>query len=147
MPTPIAKESSGKGVLVKIIMKNERISKKHALFFFKLILPFCNSGKSDAEGDPRINYYSRAKMCPCKCARSIRSASLHVHSFSVESLLELVKFDGVLIRDRSLGFNNRDTYRFWKHRINFDDDVHSALNHSMWLQIKRVKRLNDNGKN
>ena len=45
-------------ILQKLGLTRERVRDVDALFFFQLLLPFCDPAKSGVDGDPRIPYYT-----------------------------------------------------------------------------------------
>ena len=121
----------------------ERVENKDELFF-QLILLMCNAYKSGICGDPRRNYYSNIEKDTCKNSDAIWAESSHDHSFNAVKIKELVKFDGVLVRNSVLDSINGALHRIWIKGSNFDKDTGEEMNHSRWLQIKCVLHLNDN---
>ena len=60
--------SVDKDMFVKRGLSPERITRKYALWFFYLILLFCNVQKSGVENDLRMSYYSNVESFACEHA-------------------------------------------------------------------------------
>ena len=63
------------------------------------------------EGDVRMNYYTNVKRFTYKYTSTIRATSSYIHYFNTVKIQELVRFDGILVRDGVLDSTNSMLYR------------------------------------
>jgi len=66
------------------------------------------------------------------------------HNFKIVKLQEMIHWDGILIWDAVKGGTNGRIHTRWVPGTLFDEPTSLAMNHSRFLQIKRVLKLNDN---
>ena len=88
-----------KDVLRKLGLTKHRMVVQDSLFFYHILLLICDVNNSGIVGDPRQNYFSDVETSPARYAFDIGLLGSYVHNFKVPTIYELVKFDGVVIRD------------------------------------------------
>ena len=66
------------------------------------------------------------------------------HKFKPVELRELVRFDGVVVKDGVRGGSVGAMYWWWADGSDYDEVIADSINHSRWLQIKRTVKLNNN---
>jgi hypothetical protein len=121
-----------------------RLLKGNAFFFNQLILPVCDTLKSGIEGDKCLPYYSKTECWSQKYGALIRLGGLHGHVFKPVTILDLLKFDMVVVKDGVLGRSDGAIYRRWQEGdCNYNKAVANSMMHTCWLQIKRVYKLNN----
>jgi hypothetical protein len=119
--------------------------KGDALFFHQLLLPMCDPQMSGIVGDARKAFYSKVETFSNLYALQIKLGGSYGHAFKNVLLDELVRFDGVVVRDGVKGRSNGAIYRRWMDGADFDPLVAASITHTRWLmQIKRVMKLNNN---
>ena len=113
-------------------------------FFNQLLLPFCDPSQSGIEDDPQESYYVQIQKFTNSYAADSNVCGLYGHMFGIVKLQELIHGDGILIQDAVKGGTNRRIHMRWVPGTLFDEPSLLAMNHSRFLQIKRVLKLNDN---
>jgi hypothetical protein len=131
-------------LLEKLGLTRERMVKGDALFFHQLLLPMCDPQMSGIVGDARKAFYSKVETFSNLYALQIKLGGSYGHAFKNVLLDELVRFDGVVVRDGVKGGSNGAIYRRWMDGADFDPLVAASITHTRWLQIKRVMQLNNN---
>ena len=67
------------------------------------------------------------------------------HIFKPVSIPELVHFDGVVVRDGVLGRSSGALYCRWIPNGSISCELTmNSINYTIWLEIKRVMKLNNN---
>ena len=69
---------------------------------------------------------------------------MYWHKFKPIELHELVNFDGVVVKDGVCGGSVGGMYRTWLVGSDYNEVIAESINHSRWLQIHRIIKLNDN---
>jgi hypothetical protein len=133
-----------KAVLERMGMTPERMQQHDALFFYQLLLPICDPKRSDIVDDPRKPFYCQVEQFSNLYGYSIGLGGSYGHKFRVIELHELVRFDGVVVKDGVRGGSDGALYRRWIDGSDYDHDVADSINHSRWLQIKRTYKLCNN---
>ena len=77
-------------------------------------------------------------------AYSISLGGSYGHKFKRVELHELVRFDGVVVKDGVCGGSVGAMYRRWVDGRDYYEVIEDSINHSQWLQIKRTVKLNMN---
>ena len=70
--------------------------------------------------------------------------SAYGHKFDNPTLEELVRFDGVVIRDGVKGGSQGAMHRRWMEGALYDEVIFKSLNYTRWLQMKRTYKLCNN---
>ena len=99
---PFPKERKGRldyELLKKLGLTKSRLMKNDALFFFQLLLPFCDTTKSGIDDDPRMSFYADVERFTQKYAATLGVGGSYGHQFNPVKIFELVRFDMCLIRD------------------------------------------------
>ena len=131
--------------LKKYGLDKNRIQNRDALFFYQLLLPLCDAEKSGIVDDKRKSYYSACETHSNIYASKIKAISSYGHSFSPVLLEDNVHFDGVIVRDGCVGGGDGDLYRRWDTcSSKYDEEIANSLTFTRFLQIKRVKKSNNN---
>ena len=142
--------STRKGQLDAELLKTmgltkERMTTGDALFFHQLLLPICDPKRSGIKEDNRKPFYSEVERLSNIYAFSIGLGGSYGHAFKTITLDELVRFDGVVVRDGVRGGSNGALYRRWMENCaDHDDEIDQSMRHGRWLQIKRVVKLCNN---
>lgn len=133
-------------LLKQLGLSKTRLLRHDPLFFYQLLLPICRIDKSDVQNDPRKPYYSSVMSWSQKYAFEMGLGGSYGHRFKEIMIPELVRFDGVLIRDGVLnGSTDGALYRRWDRRSSaFDTSIKDSLCHTRFLQLKRTLKLCDN---
>ena len=85
------------------------------------------------------------KLFPARYTFNTGLLGSYDHNFKVPTIAELVKFDGVVIRDGVRGGRNGLLYRIWQYNgSDFDDEISNSINLGHWLQIKLAINLCNN---
>ena len=84
-------------------LTKERMVNVDALFFYQRLLPICDPRKSDIVDDTRIPYYTECEKFNNLYKLQSGVGGSYGHSWKFALASELVKFDGILIRDGLLG--------------------------------------------
>ena len=85
------------------------------LFFYQILLPICDFNNSRIVDDPRKNYFSDVETFSVRYTFDIGLLGSYGHNSEVSTIGELVKFDGVVIRDGVRGESNVALYLRWKY--------------------------------
>ena len=131
-------------VLKKLGLTSARLQNRDALFFYQLLLPICDPKRSGIDGDPREGFYSEAERFSNVYAATLGLGGSYGHNFRSIMLPELVRFDGVVVRDGVRGGSGGAIYRRWQPCADEDEFVKSSMTFRRWLQIKRVFKLCNN---
>ena len=124
-------------------LAKERMIHGDTLFFYQLLLPFCNPKKSRIKDDPRTAFYSKVTNFSDLYTYSIGlSGGQYLHAFNSIKMPELVHFDGVLLRDGVLGGSNGSLYQRWMiGESMYDPLIHDLISYDSFLQLKRTYKL------
>jgi len=134
-------------LLRKLGLTKRVIQDKDALFFYQLLLPMCDPRRSGIEGDPRKAFYCDVEMFSNLYFMCMGYGGAYGHAFEPVMLPELVRFDGVVVRDGVRGGSDGAVYRRWDAQgVSHDAQVINSMTLARWLQIKRVYKLCDNGR-
>ena len=92
------------GLLSRLGLTSARMGKGgdkvvDALFFYQLLLPMGDPTRSGVLGDPRLPFYHDVEQFSNTYAFSIGLGGSYGHEFKIITLPELVRWDGVLVRD------------------------------------------------
>ena len=116
-----------------------------ALFFYQLILPICDPSQSGIPDDPRKGFYSNITHLSNLYKHQQKIGSTYGHFVAEASVLEFLRWDGILIRDGVRGGGDGSIYRRWmKGTSAFDEYCDNALGYERWVQLKRIMKLNNN---
>ena len=129
-------------ILKKLGLTKERVTKVDALFFFQLILPFCDPSKSGIEDDPRYPYYTEVEKFT-NTSKSFSGAGIsYGHEWNPATANELLCHDGILFLDGALGGSNGALYRRWDpSSIMFSKQIADAMTLTRYGELKRNKKL------
>lgn len=123
----------------------ERMRKPDALFFFQLILPICDPKNSGIPLDPRKGFYSDITHLSNLYKHQKKIGSTYGHHVPEASVLEFLRWDGVLVRDGVRGGGDGSIYRRWfKETSAYDEVVKETMGYERWVQLKRILKLNNN---
>ena len=130
-------------LLKKMGLTAERVTECDALFFHQLLLPICDPKKSGIEDDPRKGYYDAVETFSNTYAfGELKMGNSYGHIFKPVSIPELVRFDGVVVRDGVLGGSSGALYRRWIPNGSICCEMTmNSMNYTRWLEIKRVIKL------
>jgi len=133
-------------LLKRLGLTRTRLLRHDPLFFYQLILPICKTDRSGIKDDPRQSYYSNVMTWSHKYAVDLGLTGSYGHKFQELMIPEIVRFDGVLIRDGVLnGSTDGALYRRWDQRSSsYDKAIADSLTHTRFLQLKRTLKLRDN---
>lgn len=133
-------------VLKRLGLSRSRLLRHDPLFFYQLLLPVCKIEKSGIKDDPRQSYYSKVMTWSHKYALELGLTGSYGHKFREIMIPELLRFDGVLIRDGVLnGSTDGALYRRWDSTSSgFDNAIYNSITHTRFLQLKRTLKLCDN---
>jgi len=132
-------------IMKRLGCNEDRVKKADALFFFQLLLPFCDTSKSGVRDDPRMNYYTEVSKFTNVYAYLNGQGSDYGHVWKNTSAMELVRFDGVLFHDGSLGGSNGAIYRRWDPRNdNYSEKIRNAMTITRYGELKRNLKLCNN---
>ena len=133
-------------LLKKVGLTKERMTSGDALFFYQLLLPICNPKKSGIPSDPRVAFYSDVTNYSNLYACDIGLfGGQYAHAFKAIKVQELVRFDGVIVRDGALGGSNAALYQRWvTGESMYDPLIQDSLTYDRFLQLKRSYKLCNN---
>lgn len=135
-------------ILKKLGCNEERVKNVDALFFYQLLLPLCDTSKSGVEDDPRMNFYTEVTKFTNVYAYLSGTGSDYGHAFKNTSAMELLRFDGVLFHDGSLGGSNGALYRRWDHTNDtYSQRIAETMTMTRYSEIKRFLKLCNNDGN
>jgi len=133
-------------ILQKLGKSVERVRDVNALFFFQLLLPFCDPAKSGVNGDPRIPYYTDVEKYTNASAALSGQGSSYGHCWKPTSTGELFRFDAILLHDGVLGGSDGALYRRWdKNCITFSKEIAASMTLTRYAEIKMHVKLCVNG--
>ena len=133
-----------KETLLKLGLTKKRMMEEDYLFFYQLLLPFCNTSRSGIRNDPRMSFYSEVERWTNAYAADQGFGGSYGHQFKTVKIPELVVFDGVIVRDGVRGGSGGALHRRWMCGSDLDDDIFAAMTYRRYLQIKRMKKLCNN---
>ena len=87
------------------------------LLFYQIILPIRDVNDSRIDDDPRHNNFSDAENFSACYAFVIGLLGFYGHNFKVPKIDELVKFDGLVIRDGVRKRSYGALYHSWKYNV------------------------------
>jgi hypothetical protein len=141
---PTRKGMLNEALLKRMGLTEERMTTGDALFFHQLLLPICDPKRSGIQDDPRKPFYSEVERFSNIYAFGIGLGGSYGHTFKTITLDELVRYDGVVVRDGVRGGSNGALHRRWMECADHDDEIDQSMRHGRWLQIKRVVKLCNN---
>jgi hypothetical protein len=104
----------------------------------------CSTEKSGIPNDPRKSFYSKVEVYSQKYALDIGLGGSYGHVFKPLTLDELVRFDGVIVRDGVRGGSNGAVHRRWELGADHDKHISRSISYSRYLAVRQVIKLNDN---
>jgi hypothetical protein len=104
----------------------------------------CSTEKSGIPNDPRKSFYSKVEVYSQKYALDIGLGGSYGHVFKPLTLDELVRFDGVIVRDGVRGGSNGAVHRRWELGAEHDQHILRSISYLRYLAVKRVIKLNNN---
>ena len=116
-----------------------------SLLLYQFLLLMCDVNNSGIVDYPRENYFSEVKTFYARYAFDIGLLGSYIHNFKVPTIDELVKFDGIFIRDGLIGGSDGALYHICKNDgSDLNEEISNSINFGRWLQIKRVIKLCNN---
>jgi hypothetical protein len=97
-------------LLRKLGLTKKRVTEQDALFFYQLLLPLCDTRRSGITNDKRMSFYSEVESFSNAYALSIGLGGSYGHTFKLLKVIELIHFDGVIVRDGVRGGSNGALY-------------------------------------
>ena len=85
-------------VLKSLGLKKKTIEEKDCLFFYQLLLPFCDTRRSGLDNDPRMSYYSEVEAWTNAYALQIGLGGSYGHKFNNVLINELVNLQNIWLR-------------------------------------------------
>ena len=132
-------------ILEKLGLTEKRMKEVDPLFFFQLLLPFCDTSKSGIPNDPRKSYYTECSKFTNSYAYLQGQGSDYGHVWKNTSAAELLHFDGVLFHDGTLGGSNGALYRRWdKSNDCYSKNIAEAITVTRYAEVKRNLKLCNN---
>ena len=126
----------------------ERILNPDPLFFMQLVFPIGDPKKMkhlSGIADPRKPYYTEVQRLSTMYAAQQGLMGSYGHTFNIPTVPELLKFDAVLVKDGVVGKSDGAIHLRWDPKSScFNKEIHCALSHTRWLQLKRTYKLSDN---
>ena len=120
-------------VLKSLGLKKKTIEEKDCLFFYQLLLPFCDTQRSGLDNDPRMSYYSEVEAWTNAYALEIGLGGSYGHKFNNVLINELVNFDGILVKDGVKGGSDGAIYRRWQNSEDMDGTIIDAMTYRRFL--------------
>lgn len=134
-------------ILKRLGLTKERMKEVDPLFFFQLLLPLCDTSKSGIEGDPRQSYYTELSGFTNLYAYQGGQGSDYGHVWKNTTAAEILRFDGVLFHDGTLGGSNGALYRRWDEENDcYSKRIAEAMTLTRFAEIKRNLKLCNNEK-
>eukprot|EP00957_Ditylum_brightwellii_P181631 13835862-Ditylum_brightwellii.AAC.1 len=87
------------------------MKQKDALWFYQLLLPICDTLKSEIRNDPQKSYYSKVEKYAIIYAAQLGLGGAHSKKFEHIKIEELVQWDRIVLRDGVRGGSNGAIYR------------------------------------
>ena len=119
-----------------------------ALKFLQLIFPICDTSRNGITDDPRLPFYSSVShWSNLYAVGELKLGMGYGHDYKMITLDELVKWDGILMKDGVLGGSNGAMLRRWDTRVDnamFDAAISKAMTKTRYLEIKRCIKLCNN---
>ena len=115
-----------------------------AFFLNQLLLPFCDTSRSGVPDDPRASFYHKVESFSNLYAFTNGLGGLYGYNYKPLKLAEIMRFDGVVVRDGVKGGSNGAIHRRYLNGADYDIQIASSLTYRRFLQIKRVIKLCNN---
>ncbi len=129
-------------ILKKLGLSKERMQNTDALFFFQLLLPFCDPSKSGVEDDPRIAYYTEVEKFTNASKFLTGTGVSYGHEWSQTSAAELLCHDGILVQDGVLGGSDGALYQRWDTSSPmYSSLIANSMTLTRYGELKRNKKL------
>ena len=139
------KEMNGKldqGVLEALGLTKERMQPDLApIFFYQLVMPFCDPSKSGIPDDPRMAYYTDVERFTNIGKFDSGKGGTYGHEWKVAKASELVHFDGIMIRDGVLGGSGGAIHQRYLDGACKHDPISECMTFSRLCQLKRVMKM------
>ena len=134
-----------KDILQRLGLNKERMKDCDSLFFFQLLLPFCNPKLSGIHEDPRKSFYTDVTKYSNLYKIQNDVGVTYGHKIDEVQMPELVHFDGVVVRDGVCGGGDGSLYLRWQSSSSaFDKLIPDSISLQRWHQLKRIYKLNNN---
>ncbi len=112
------KPRSRKGCLDVEVLRRRGLTadrvRNNTMFFYQMLLPFCNSSESGVESDHRMPYFSNVSVFTNMYTMWKVARSRYGHNFAPVLIPELVHWTAALIRNGSLDEKTATLFHFWK---------------------------------
>ena len=129
-------------ILRKLGLTQKVMQEVDALFFFQLLLPFCDPSKSGLVDDPRRPYYTEVERFTNASKYLSGSGGSYGHTWEETTAAELLRHDAVLIFDGVLGGSNGALYRRWdEYNCMYSPDIAKSMTMTRYGELKRNKKL------
>ena len=129
-------------ILRKLGLTKKVMQEVDALFFFQLLLLFCDPSKSGLVDDPRKPYCTEVERFTNASKYLSGSGGSYGHTWEETTAAELLRHDAVLIFDGVLGGSNGALYRRWdEYNCMYSPDIAKSMTMTRYGQLKRNKKL------
>ena len=115
-----------------------------ALFFHQLILPMCDTQKSEVENNNQHNFYDDVTMFSTLYQKSNKIGVAYGHALPLQTVDAFVKLEGTIVRDRIHRQGEGAIYLRWQDGGCGDDLIEKVIKGSRWHEIKRINKLCNN---
>lgn len=135
-------------ILKRLGLTKQRMVETDACFFYQLLLPFCDPAQSGIADDPRMPFYTNVlRFSNLYSFHNNLGSGPYGHYFDPLTLEDIIHFDGVPVRNGTLGKSDAALHRRWMNSSSaYDPEIDQSISHARWLQVKRVIKLCDNDK-
>ena len=124
------KGSLGWDVLSNMGLTTARMIEGDALFFYQLLPTICDPKRSGIQGGDQRPFCSEVERFTNLYVYSIGLGRSYGHKFKPVEIHELVRFDGVVVKDGVRGGSGGVVYRRWVDVCNYDEVIVDSINHS-----------------
>jgi hypothetical protein len=119
-----------------------------SLMFYQLLFPLCDPTRNGIDRDPRLPLYSAVShWTNLYAVGELKLGCGYGHEYQMTTPEQIVKWDGVLIKDGVLGGSNGAMLRRFDNRKDnamFDADICKNMTKTRYLEIKRCIKFNNN---
>ena len=147
--SPFPKEREGcldVNNLINHRVTKQRLEEQDALLFYQMILPICDTRRSDIVDDGRESYYSKVANFT-----NINKARVHDagygHIIRDVDPAECVHHDGILFSHGAWG-GGHDIHLRWdkydQNNIKYRKDITDCMFYTRFINIKKILKWNDN---
>ena len=128
-------------------LTKERMLSSAPLFFFQLLLPICDPRRSGIDNDTRLPYYTEVERFTNMSKAESGYGGSYGHSWKATNGPELLRFDGVHVRDGVYGGSKGNLHIRFEEPGSFtrDEDICDALTFTRYTELKRNMKLCHNG--